>query len=77
MQPKFKKKLQLARETVRSLVILGPSEMQKVAGGISRATMCDSKDLPCTGGGGGGSGGVTCNSVDSNCPTGVVSACTC
>jgi hypothetical protein len=75
MQPKFKKKLQLARETVRSLVILGPSEMQKVAGGISRATLCDSKDLDCTGGG--GSGGVTCNTVDSNCPSAGDTACGC
>jgi hypothetical protein len=74
MQPKFKKKLQLARETVRSLVVLGPSALQNVAGGISRATMCNSKDIACTGG---GSGGVTCDSADSNCPTGVVSACAC
>lgn len=73
MQPKFKKKLQLSRDTVRSLGVLTPNDLRRVAGGISRATQCNSKDIMC----GGGSGGVTCDSADSDCPSGVGTICTC
>lgn len=66
MQPKFRKKLQLARETVRSLVALDRDELGKVVGGVSRET-CNSKDVPCTITP--TVGGVSCNTVDSMCPT--------
>jgi hypothetical protein len=65
MQPKSRKKLNLMRETVRSLTHLGPAELRTVVGGISIATMCNSKDLRCPN----PTGGVTCNSLG-NCPSG-------
>ena len=42
MQPKSRKKLQLGRETLRSLM---QHELGKIAGGISHETMCNSKDI--------------------------------
>ena len=74
MQPKHRKKLHLARETVRSLIELRPAALGKVVGGVSRATQCNSKDLPCTGT---KSGGVTCESLDPDCPSGLATDCTC
>ena len=57
MQPSSKKKLHLARETVRSLTVLRNSELGRIVGGISRATECNSKDIRCPT----PTGGTTCN----------------
>lgn len=73
MQPKSRKKLQLVRDTVRSLTLLAPGALGTVVGGISRATMCNSKDLRCPD----PTGGVTCDSLDV-CPSGPgIATCTC
>lgn len=68
MQPKSRKKLQLTCETVR---VLERGALEKIVGGISRATMCQSKDLVCPD----PTGGVTCDSVDVICPTGNHGTC--
>jgi hypothetical protein len=66
MQPKSRKKLQLARETVRSLKSY---ELGQIVGGISHATMCNSKDIECptpT------DWGATCNDTSAgNCDSGL------
>lgn len=74
MQPKSRKKLSLSHETVRSLTTVTNDDLRRVVGGISRATMCNSKDLQCPD----PTGGVTCNSAQSNCPSGPgITTCTC
>jgi hypothetical protein len=75
MQPKSRKKLQLLRETVRSLAQLGPAALRTIVGGISRETECHSKDQPCpepTG------TGFACPSAANHCQSGEgVATCTC
>jgi len=47
MQPKSRKKLQFTRETLRSLTVLTTNQLGRIAGGISRETECNSKDIRC------------------------------
>ena len=71
MQPKSKKKLQLARETLRSLTVLRSDELGKIVGGVSIATQCNSKDHLCTV----NTGGTTCNdTTDPDCDSNVTCA---
>jgi hypothetical protein len=74
MQPKSRKKLQLTQETVRSLIVLGRGDLRNVVGGVSR-DLCHSKDYDCTINP--TQGGVTCNTVDSNCPSAGDTGCGC
>ena len=66
MQPKSRKRLQLNGETLRSLT-LTQSELGKVVGGISGTRGCHSIQDRCPS----PSGGVTCNSADDICPSGI------
>src|SRR5262249_31352711 len=77
MQPKSKKKLQLARETLRTLTLLNSGALGKIVGGVSIATLCNSKDIQChvtT-----QDGGATCNDTAQDpCNSGAgVGTCTC
>lgn len=58
-------RFQLRGETIRSLS--GHAELQNILGGVSR-TQCGTGGVGCTTVT--GSGGVTCNSADSNCTSG-------
>jgi hypothetical protein len=72
MQPRNKKKLQLAGETLRSLA-LSQQDLMRVFGGISGPRGCHSIDDIC---GPGPGTGVLCNpSNNQQCPSGVGGTC--
>ena len=75
MHPNPKKRLQLTRETVRTLSGLQTHELRGVVGGITIAgTVCNSKDNACSNGG----STVTTQSTGSACPSGEgIETCTC
>jgi hypothetical protein len=70
---KISKRLILNNETIRNLA---GTDLNRAAGGISRAGQCGTDNVGCQSDG--CTGGVTCNSVNAECPSGPgIATCTC